>query len=74
MPDPTPRIVSVAYFIEYRPAPGQPWQKTPKAAACEVKADALRLLAYRREHQANWEHRLMQRVTTVTEQPAEETP
>lgn len=63
-----------AYFIQSRPAPGQPWQRaTGVAASWASKATALERLAARRQMQSNWEHRLMERITTVTEQPATET-
>ncbi|MFI0236358.1 hypothetical protein [Streptomyces sp. NPDC016845] len=62
-----------SYFIQSRPAPSQPWQKPPGiTASWEDKATALARLASRREMQPGWEHRLMQRVTTVSEAPADE--
>lgn len=62
---------TTAYFIESRPAPSQPWQQS-KTASWTSKADALDWLTVRRQQQPNWEHRLMERTTTVTEQPATE--
>lgn len=70
MPD---RTTAISYFIQSRPAPGQPWQRaTGVNATWESKAKALERLAARREMQPNWEHRLMERITTITEQPATE--
>ncbi|MFJ9214257.1 hypothetical protein [Streptomyces sp. NPDC102264] len=61
------------YFIESRPAPSQPWRKVPGVhVGWDDKAKALAKLAYRREMQPTWEHRLMERITTVTERPADE--
>ena len=69
MPD-QPKI---SYFIQSRPAPSQPWQRaTGVQATWESKATALERLAARRAMQPNWEHRLMERSTTVTEQPITE--
>ncbi|WP_431985259.1 hypothetical protein [Streptomyces qinglanensis] len=62
-----------AYFIQSRPHPGAPWQRpTGITASWELKPMALGKLAARREMQPQWKHRLMVRITTVTEQPAEE--
>jgi hypothetical protein len=78
---PRPRIVSpnqpdqtrTTYFIQSRPAASQPWQRASGVdASWESKDKALEKLAIRREMQPTWEHRLMERVTTVTEQPATE--
>lgn len=64
---------TVAYFVQSRPAPGQPWQRASGVqASWESKPKALERLAARREMQPSWEHRLMERITTVTEQPATE--
>ena len=65
----------VSYFIQSRPAPSQPWQQANGlnvVATWAVKSEALDGLARRRQVQPNWEHRLMQRTTTVTETPADE--
>lgn len=63
----------VSYFIQSRPAPGQPWQRaTGINASWRSKPQALERLADRRRMQPNWEHRLMERVTKVIEQPATE--
>lgn len=64
---------TVSYFIQSRPAPNQPWQRASGVpVSWESKAKALEKLAARREMQPNWEHRLMERKTTVTEQPTTE--
>lgn len=63
---------TTSYFIESRPAPSQPWQQHGLRFSWESKPKALEKLATRREQQPNWEHRLMERITTVTEQPATE--
>ncbi|MFF0597896.1 hypothetical protein [Streptomyces antibioticus] len=70
MPDNT---TTVAYFIQSRPAPSQSWQQQGLRFSWESKAKALEKLAWRREQQPNWQHRLMERITTITEQPATET-
>jgi hypothetical protein len=68
--EPAPGTV---YFIESRPHPGAPWERaSTQTATWEEKSEALRQLAARREMQPNWEHRLMERITTVTEQHATE--
>lgn len=65
----------ITYFIQSRPAPGHPWrQASGVVASWEDKATALDRIASRREMQSSWEHRLMQRTTTVTETPATEEP
>lgn len=74
MTEPTEQTIS--YFIESRPHPGAPWQRatvTTVAASWVEKPKALDRLAARREMQPTWEHRLMQRTTTVTECPVDET-
>ncbi|MBX7464914.1 hypothetical protein K1Y80_02310 [Streptomyces sp. MAG02] len=63
---------SVSYFIQSRPAPSQPWQEASGGVWSWDRATALGRLADRRERQPNWEHRLMRRITTVTEQPEPE--
>jgi hypothetical protein len=64
---------SVSFFIQSRPAPSQPWQRASGVACSwESRDTALEQLATRRERQPNWEHRLMRRTTTVTEQPEPE--
>ncbi|WP_030568538.1 hypothetical protein [Streptomyces aureocirculatus] len=64
---------TTAYFIQSRPAPSQPWQRAEGThITWETKAKALDRLVARREMQPSWEHRLMERITTVTEQPATE--
>jgi hypothetical protein len=69
----TEQHTATAYFIRSRPAPGQPWQRaTGVNASWASKATALERLAARREMQPSWEHRLMERITAVTEQPATE--
>lgn len=61
----------ITYFIQSRPAPSQPWrQASGIVASWADKTKALDGLAYRRQMQPSWEHRLMQRTTTVTETPA----
>lgn len=66
-------VCTVAYFIQSRPAPSQPWQQASGVPfSWASKATALDRLADRRERQPGWEHRLMERITTVTEQPATE--
>lgn len=75
---PPPRTISpdqsrTTYFIESRPVASQPWQRASDIdSSCESKDEALRRLASRREMQPTWEHRLMERTITVTEQPAAE--
>ncbi|MFE4535654.1 hypothetical protein ACFRKB_11300 [Streptomyces scopuliridis] len=70
MPD---QPASITYFIQSRPAPSQPWRKPAGVlVGWDTKAEALKKLAYRREMQPNWEHRLMERITTITEQPTDE--
>ncbi len=62
-----------SYFIQSRPHPGAPWQRaTGVHALWASKNQALQRLADRREMQPNWEHRLMERITTVIERPATE--
>lgn len=64
------QTTTVSYFIQSRPAPGQPWQQAAGVhITWESKAKALEKLAARRAMQPSWEHRLMERTTTVTEQP-----
>lgn len=64
---------TTSYFIQSRPHPRAPWQRaTGVNASWESKPKALERLAARREMQPSWEHRLMERITTVTEQPATE--
>ncbi|HTE57024.1 MAG TPA: hypothetical protein VK698_39495 [Kofleriaceae bacterium] len=66
-------ITALAYFIQSRPAPGQPWQQASGVHfTWRSKPQALAKLAARREQQPSWEHRLMERITTVTERPAAE--
>ncbi|MFD7884057.1 hypothetical protein ACFV3N_16660 [Streptomyces bauhiniae] len=59
----------VSYFIQSRPAPSQPWQQPGLKFSTASVDQALGRLAARREMQSNWEHRLMQRKTTVSEEP-----
>lgn len=64
---------TVSYFIQSRPHPGAPWQRPSGITiSWESKAKALQRLADRREMQPNWQHRLMERITAITEQPAKE--
>ncbi|MCT9092902.1 hypothetical protein N4G70_29115 [Streptomyces sp. ASQP_92] len=68
-----PAAVSISYFIQSRPAPSQPWQQASGAVwSWGSRATALDKLAVRRRMQPSWEHRLMRRTTTVTEQPEPE--
>lgn len=61
------------YFIQSRPHPGAPWQRaTGVNVSWTDKRLALSRIADRRRAQPSWEHRLMERVTRVTEQPATE--
>lgn len=61
---------TISYFIQSRPAPSQPWQRASGVhATWESETKALGKLAARREMQPNWEHRLMTRTTTVTDEP-----
>ncbi|MFD4788274.1 hypothetical protein ACFWN1_14685 [Streptomyces sp. NPDC058459] len=70
MPEQKTIETSVTYFLQSRPAPSQPWQRPSGiTVSWESKAKALERLAARREMQPNWEHRLMQRTTKVTEEP-----
>jgi hypothetical protein len=65
----------VTYFIQSRPAPNQPWQQANGAnvaASWTEKDKARQRLTSRRQMQPSWEHRLMQRVTTVTETPVDD--
>ncbi|MCX5601583.1 hypothetical protein OOK29_25875 [Streptomyces phaeochromogenes] len=69
MPDITTET-RTCYFIQSRPAPSQPWQPASGAKfTWESEIQALGKLAARREMQPNWEHRLMERTTTVTDRP-----
>jgi len=71
MPDTTTVETNISFFIQSRPAPSQPWQyPTGVRFTWADEATALEKLAARREVQPNWEHRLMKRTTTVTEEPA----
>jgi hypothetical protein len=71
---PVVHTVEVAYFIQSRPAPSQPWQAAKGVhPSWQSKDAAMDRLAARRERQPNWEHRLMERTTTVTEEVATET-
>ncbi|MFF3697399.1 hypothetical protein [Streptomyces sp. NPDC002221] len=64
---------STSYFIQSRPAPGEPWQQASGVPfSWESRDTALDRLADRRRMQPSWEHRLMRRTTTVTEQPEPE--
>ncbi|MGW4889608.1 hypothetical protein [Streptomyces murinus] len=74
MPQRTIDQASVTYFIQSRPAPSAPWQKPDLRATWASKNKALEQLAMRRERQPNWEHRLMQRTITVTDEPVPENP
>ncbi|MFI8351260.1 hypothetical protein [Streptomyces sp. NPDC085596] len=68
----TPRYTAdtrVSYFVQSRPTPSQPWQQHGLRYSWESKRQALGKLAWRREQQPSWEHRLMERTTTVTERP-----
>lgn len=69
----TPHQTQTTYFVQSRPHPGAAWQRaTGVTASWESKPMALERLAARREMQPNWEHRLMERVIKVIEQPATE--
>ncbi|MFJ9034858.1 hypothetical protein ACIRQP_41900 [Streptomyces sp. NPDC102274] len=69
MPDQPP----ISYFIQSRPAPSQPWRHaTGVNSIWKSKTEALERLAARRRMQPTWEHRLMERITTITERPADE--
>lgn len=60
----------INYFLQSRPAPSQPWQQASGVKfSWESRTQALGKLAARREMQPSWEHRLVQRTTTVTEEP-----
>ncbi|MGW6598480.1 hypothetical protein [Streptomyces sp. NPDC055036] len=69
---PNQHPTQVSYFIQSRPAPSQPWQQQGLHVSWESKTKALEKLAARRGMQPTWEHRLMERATTVTEQPTDE--
>lgn len=69
MPEQT---TAVSYFIQSRPAPSRPWEQHGLQSSWESKTKANERLTARREMQPTWEHRLMERTTTVTEQPAKE--
>lgn len=76
---PTPHIRTVreqpstVYFIESRPHSDAPWERASgRPATWTEKSEALQQLAARRAAQPNWEHRLMERITTTVEQPATE--
>ena len=66
------KTTAISYFIQSRPAPSQPWQQHRLRFSWASKAKALEKLATRREMQPTWDHRLMERITTITEQPAAE--
>ncbi|MGX9921769.1 hypothetical protein ACWIG4_18165 [Streptomyces sp. NPDC002248] len=61
------------YFLESRPAAGQPWQRASMERATPSKKEAMARLASRRRAQPGWEHRLMERIIKVIERPADET-
>ncbi|AQS70873.1 hypothetical protein [Streptomyces pactum] len=63
---------STSYFIQSRPVPGQPWAQHGVRWSWQSKPKALEKLAARREMKPGWEHRLMERITTVVERPATE--
>lgn len=67
-----PAQPGTVYFIESRPHSGAPWERASSRRTWDDKPEALRQLATRRAAQPTWEHRLMERITTVTEQPATE--
>lgn len=68
-----PGQTTVSYFIQSRPAPSQPWRKPAGVlAGWDTKTEAMEKLAYRRRMQPTWQHRLMERIVTITEQPAGE--
>ncbi len=68
-----PEQPGTVYFVESRPHADAPWQRaSDRPATWAEKPEALRQLAARREAQPGWEHRLMERITTVVEQPATE--
>jgi hypothetical protein len=67
-----PAQPGTVYFIESRPHPGAPWERAARLSSWHEKPEALRQLAARRAAQPGWEHRLMERVTTVVERPATE--
>lgn len=70
MAEPDTRVIEKSYFIQSRPAPGQPWQRAQGVhISWASKATALDKLDARRATQPNWEHRLMERTITATEQP-----
>ncbi|MFD4830179.1 hypothetical protein ACFWPV_10035 [Streptomyces uncialis] len=65
--------ITVSYLIESRPRGTRgPWQRTGAVNPWPDRNIAEQHLATRRERQPSWEHRLVVRTTTVTEQPAEE--
>ncbi len=64
---------AVSYFIQSRPAPSQPWQRASGVVCIwESRDTALEQLATRRERQPGWEHRLRERITSVTERTVHE--
>lgn len=66
-------VTTYSYFIQSRSHPGAEWERASGVhITWESKEKALEKLAARREMQSGWEHRLMERVTTVTERPATE--
>jgi hypothetical protein len=69
---PEQQSATVSYFIQSRPAPGQPWQRRGTPATWKARSEVLEELDYLRRNQPTWEHRLMERVTTITERPAAE--
>lgn len=74
MPQRTIDKASVTYFIQSRPAPSAPWQDPGRSITWASLDKALDQLAVRRERQPNWEHRLMKRTITVTDEPVPEDP
>ncbi|MBZ6085883.1 hypothetical protein KVH15_33410 [Streptomyces olivaceus] len=61
-----------SYFIQSRPTPDEPWAQLGVRWSWQSKTKALEKLAARREMQPAFEHRLMERVTTVVERTATE--
>lgn len=65
---------TTSYFIQSRLTPDEPWAQHGVRWSWQSKPKALEKLAARREMKPDWEHRLMERLTTVVERPASEEP
>ncbi|MGJ5895133.1 hypothetical protein ACSCBZ_24735 [Streptomyces niveiscabiei] len=66
-------VTTYSYFIQSRPHADAEWERPSGVhITWASKTKALERLGSRREMQPGWEHRLMERITMVTERPATE--